>query len=67
MPNDTASESSRRDVSNADLLGTDTIPTVGISTMKQSTPRGVIYSVVPVDGMAVARRISYFVIVTANN
>ena len=28
MPNDTSSESSRRDVSSAELLGIDTIPTV---------------------------------------
>ena len=39
IPNDTSSERSRRDASNADLFGTDTIPTVGISTMEHR-PRG---------------------------
>ena len=37
IPNDTSSESSRRDVSNAELLGTDAIPTaVEISSMEMS-------------------------------
>ena len=39
-PNDTSSECSRRDVPNADLFGTDTTPTVEISTMG-NRPRGV--------------------------
>ena len=48
MPNDTSSESSRRDVFNGDLYGTGgTVPTVTttveISTM-ENRPRGVIYA-----------------------
>ena len=43
IPNDTSSESSRRDVSHADHFGTDTIPTT--NTVETSTmgnrPRGV--------------------------
>ena len=39
-PNDTSSESSRRDVSNADSFDNDTIPPVEISTM-ENRPRGV--------------------------
>lgn len=35
-PNDASSESSRRHVSNACLVGTDTIPTMGISSMEKS-------------------------------
>ena len=47
IPNDMSSESSRRDVSNADTFGTDTIPTVEISIM-QNRPRGdIIYIYVP--------------------
>ena len=38
MPNDTSSESSRVDVSKADLFDTDTIPTAGMSTM-ENRPR----------------------------
>ena len=41
MLNDTSSESSRRDVSSADLFSTDTIPTVvEISTMRKSAQGG---------------------------
>ena len=41
IPKDASSESSRRDVSDADLSGTgDTIPTVEIASMK-NRPRGV--------------------------
>ena len=40
ISNDTTSESSRRDVSNAHRSGTGTIPTVEISTM-ENRPRGV--------------------------
>ena len=40
IPNDTSSESSRRDVPNADLFATGTIPRVEISTM-ENRPRGV--------------------------
>ena len=38
-PNDTSSESSRRDVSNADYFGAGAIPPVEISTM-ENRPRG---------------------------
>ena len=37
IPNDTSSESSRRDVSMIDLFGTGTIPTVVISIMEDRT------------------------------
>ena len=40
IPNDTSSERSRRDVSRADVFGTDTVPTVETSTM-ENRPRGV--------------------------
>ena len=48
IPNDESSGSSRRDVSNADLFGTATIPTVEISTMNlgKSAQGGVIYTVI---------------------
>ena len=36
--------SSRRDFSNANLFGTDAIPTVEISTMETSAQGGVIYT-----------------------
>ena len=39
-PNDTSSESSPRDVANAALFGTDTIPTVEISTPWKIGPGG---------------------------
>ena len=39
VPNDTSSESCLRDVSNVDLFGTNTVPTVEISTM-ENRPRG---------------------------
>ena len=39
IPNDTYSESSRRDDSNTELYGTDTIPTAEISTMEKSAQR----------------------------
>ena len=42
IPNHTPSESSRRDVFNADVFGTDTIPTVEIWIM-ENRPRGVCY------------------------
>ena len=46
-PNDTSSESSLQNVSNADLFGTDTIPTaVEISTMEKTAQRGVTYTIV---------------------
>ena len=49
VPNGTSSESSRRDVSSADLFGTDNGPTVWsveISTM-ENWPRGVVmYTIV---------------------
>ena len=47
IPNDTSSDSSRQDVSDAGLFGTDTIPTVEIWIM-ENRPRGVgyIYTVV---------------------
>ena len=38
MPNGMSSGCSRRDVPNAGLFGTDTIPTVEISTMEQLMP-----------------------------
>ena len=41
IPDDTSSESSRQDVSNADLVGTDPVPSVEISTMEHRS-RGVI-------------------------
>ena len=40
IPNDTSSASSRRAVSNAEILGDDTIPTAEISTL-ENRPRGV--------------------------
>ena len=43
IPNDTSSESSRRDVSSADLFGSGTIPTVEISTMEDRPRGGVIH------------------------
>ena len=48
MPNDTSSESSLRDVSNAELFGTGTMPPVEVSTMNlgKSAEGGVIYTVV---------------------
>ena len=39
IPNDTSSESSRRDISNADLFGNETIPIVQMSSM-DNRPRG---------------------------
>ena len=53
IPNETSSESSRRDVSNAQLGGTGTIPTVEISTM-ENRPRGVWYT--PTRRMYTARQ-----------
>ena len=54
MPNETSPEPSRRDFSNADHFGTDTIPTVDISTMPWNIGPGgcdgVMYAVVPVHG-----------------
>ena len=54
IPNDTSSESSRRDASNADLLGTGTIPTtptiptaVEISSMENRFRRGTRYRNAP--------------------
>ena len=44
IPIDTSSESSRRDVSNASLLGIDTIPTAVETSTMENRPRGVRYS-----------------------
>ena len=46
IPNDTSSDSSRRDVSNAELLGTDAIPAVEISRYGKSPQGCVMYTVV---------------------
>ena len=46
VPNDTCSESSRRDVSNADLLGTGTISNCGDIDHGKSAQGGAIYTVV---------------------
>ena len=51
IPNDTSSESSRRDVSDAELLGTDTINTINNSNSSgdidngKSAYGGVVYTV----------------------
>ena len=46
IPNDTSSESSRRDVYNADPIGTDTIPTMGDINHRKSAQGDVICTVV---------------------
>ena len=56
MPNDPSSESSRRDVSNAVLFGTDTSSSCGdIDRGKSAQHRGVIYTAVyPGSGVAIS-------------
>ena len=48
IPNDMSSESSRRDVCNADLFGTDAIPTTEISSM-ESRLGGAVTSVLEIE------------------
>ena len=54
IPNDASPESSRRDVSNADVFSTGTRPTaVEISSMETSAQGGVMYTVVRIDSVHV--------------
>ena len=60
MPNDASSESSRQDVSNADRVGTGTIPTMGHINHGQSPQGGgVIYTVVVYGAEMHGRRSTY--------
>ena len=44
IPNDTSSDSSRQDVSDAGLFGTDTIPTAAVAiSIMENRPRWVLY------------------------